>query len=265
MPLRLNPLELLPGITPSEHIDALEWCFKAAMPLSGALPGILREALEEVYDDVFGARPPTVMSLLRAAERALVRKRYSAATYADLRGALDTRLGALTRGSIGPVLRCSSSLPSIHRLLSKSAIIELDRLSGEQACLLSLFLLVRLREMLRTLPRREAKLGLVVVIDEAHNLVGPNTKAEASEENPDPKAYASEFVCRMLAEMRAQGVGIIICDQTPSAVAVDVIKHPATTLALQQRYEADRAAIGATMLFQEAEYQDIARLSPGEA
>ncbi|MEI8043295.1 MAG: hypothetical protein WCL11_17945, partial [Verrucomicrobiota bacterium] len=266
MPLRLNPLELLPGVTPSEHIDALEACFKAAMPLSGPLPGILREGLEEVYDMAGPGQPsPTVPSLLAATERALLRKRYSGATYADLRGALDTRLGCLTWGGIGRVFRCTSSLPAMLRLLTTPTIIELDKLSREQACLLTLFLMVRLRQALRTLPRAGGSLRLVLVIDEAHNLVGPDTSAEPSEDNADPKAYASEFVCRMLAEMRAQGVGIIICDQTPSAVAAEVIKHPATKLAFQQCHEADRAAIGAAMLFQATEYEDIARLRPGEA
>lgn len=262
MPLRLNPLELLPGVTPAEQIDALEGCFHAAMPLGGPLPVIIHEALEEVYDR---EPQPTIMKLLEAAERALARKRYSAATCADLRGAIDARLGSLTRGSMGRVLRCVRSVPPMNRIWTRHTIIEMDRLSRKLACLLTLFVLLHIRQAARTFPETAALLRLLVVIEEAHNLVGPNTQAEPSEDNPDPKAYASEFVCRMLAEMRAMGVAVVISDQSPSAVAAEVVKLPATKLAFQQPDEMDRAVMGAAMLFGKNEHEDIARLQPGEA
>lgn len=261
-PLRFNPLERHPGVTEHEQMDAVIACFEAAIPMSGPLPAILREALEEAYDT---EQQPTVMSLLHAAERALLRKRYSASTYADLRGALDTRLGSLTRGNMGRVLRCVHSLPPIERLMTKPIVIEMDLLSREQACLLTLLLLLRIRQAVRTPAKAMRHPRLVIIIDEAHNLVGTDTNAEPSEDNPKPKAYASESICGMLAEMRARGVAVVISDQTPSAVAAEVIKLPATKLAFQQLDEADRAVVGSAMLFKKNEFEDIARLQPGEA
>lgn len=263
VPQRFNPLELLPGVTSTQHIDLLRDCLHAAMPLSGPLPGILEEALEDIYDRL---PHPTVADWLQAAEQALQRKEYSSSTYADLRGALDVRLGSLLRGGIGQVFRCESSNPSITRLLTNNTtVIEMENLPPEQACLLTLFLLVHICEAIRVLPKPAAIPRIVLVFEEAHRLVGANTNAAPSEDNPDPKAYAAEFVSRMLAEMRALGVGIVIGDQSPSAVATEVIKHTGTKLAFQQLHESDRIAIGAAMLFGTTEYQDIARLRPGEA
>jgi len=69
----------------------------------------------------------------------------------------------------------------------------------------------------------------------------------------------------MLAELRALGVGIVIIDQLPSAVAPEVIKNTATKLAFQLVANQDREELGGTMLFTETEYEDIARLRPGQA
>lgn len=261
-PLRFNPLELPAGVDKFEQTDAVLTSFEAAFTMSGPLPPILREAIEEVYD---AEKEPTVLSLLHAAERALQRKQYSGSTYADLRGALDTRLGSLTFGNLGRVFRCVRSLPSVDQLMTRPTVIEMDRLSREHACLLTLLILMRIRQAVRQPAKSERHPRLVVIIDEAHNLVGPDTKAEASEDHPNPKAYAAEFICRMLAEMRACGVAIIISDQTPSAVAAEVVKLPTTKLAFQQTDEADRTVMGAAMLFKKHEFEDIARLKPGEA
>jgi hypothetical protein len=69
----------------------------------------------------------------------------------------------------------------------------------------------------------------------------------------------------MLAELRAVGVGIVIVDQLPSAVAPEVIKSTSTKISFRQVAREDREEIGATMLFGEKESEEIARLPVGEA
>ena len=108
-------------------------------------------------------------------------------------------------------------------------------------------------------------LRYVIIIEEAHNIVGRSGDATPSEDFANPKAHACEFVCRMLAELRGPGVGIVIIDQLPSAVAPEVIKNTATKLALRQVANEDREELGGTMLFSDIEMQDIARLQIGDA
>ena len=60
--------------------------------------------------------------------------------------------------------------------------------------------------------RREPGSHHVTVIEEAHKIVGRTGTAHASEEIVDPKAFAAEYVSRMLAELRALGEGIVIAD-----------------------------------------------------
>jgi hypothetical protein len=153
-PFRFNPLELLPGIEPDEHIENVLCCFQAAMPMSGPLPALLREALEELYEDYPDReRPPVIRDLVSSAEAVLANKGYSADTNSDIRTALSTRVGVLSRGLIGRVFQCRHSIPSIGHLMKVPSIIEAAILPPEQACLLGLFVFTGIREYLRTVAR----------------------------------------------------------------------------------------------------------------
>ena len=265
-PLRYNPLEVLPGISQDEHIDNILSCFNAAMPLSGPLPALLGEALERVYENHPGMdRPPIMADLVDSAQKVLTEKGYSPDTNSDIRGALEVRLGGLTRRSIGRVFQCRRSIPSIEHLMEVPAVIELDRIPRDQACILTLFILMGIREALRAVPKSDKVPRYVIIIEEAHNIVGRTGEAQPSPDIADPKAFAAEYLCRMLAEVRALGVGIIIVDQLPSAVAPEVVKNTTTKLAFRQVYKEDREVIGASMLLSPMEIEELARLKVGEA
>jgi hypothetical protein len=105
----------------------------------------------------------------------------------------------------------------------------------------------------------------VIIIEEAHNIVGRNTDATPSPDVVDPKAFAAEAISRALLEFRGLGVSMVIVDQFPSKVAPEVIKATTSKLAFRQVDEEDRNVLGASMLFGNTEHQEIARLSTGEA
>ena len=265
-PFRMNPLCIPEGVGRDEHIENLLSCFKAAMPMSGPLPALLGEALEEVYEEYPDReRPPRLVDLHRAARSVLASKGYSGEVDSDIRAALEVRLGLLTRRAIGRVFQCNRDVPAIGDLVSGFNLIELGALPNETACLLTLFVLMAIREHLKTLPYPDHGPRLVILLEEAHNLVGRSGEAQASEENADPKAFAAEFICRMLAELRALGVGIVILDQLPSAVAPEVVKQTGSKLCFRQVSQDEREAIGNTMLFGPIEMEETARLQPGEA
>lgn len=265
-PLRFNPLQLLPGISAHEHIDAMHSCFVAAMPLGGVLPALLAQAMDRVYADrKAGAPPPRMLDLVLAAKKAIESKGYSAETTSDLRAALDARLGTLTQRTMGTVFQCEKSVPDIPQMLSRSTVIEMDRLQDEQACLLILFLLTAILESLKSMPPSPGALRYVIVIEEAHKVIGRNAQTSPSEDYADPKAMASQLVIRMLAELRAMGVGLVISDQLPSAVAPEVVKHAGTKLSMRQVDKANREELGAAMLWSSVESEEVARLRNREA
>ena len=265
-PFRHNPLWRPPGISRDEHIERLLDCFKAAFPMDGPLPALLAEALELVYDEHPDPDdPPLMVDLYAAARAVLAAKEYSAEVESNLMAALEVRVGTLTRRSIGRIFQCKHGAPSIESLIRSYSILELDHLPPEVACLLTLFLLTAIHAHVRTTPFSGRGPRFVIVIEEAHNIVGRNRDASPSEANADPKAYAAELVCRMLAELRILGVPIVIIDQLPSAVAPEVIKNTATKLAFGQVDGEEREVIGNAMLFGPVEMEEIARFVPGDA
>jgi hypothetical protein len=265
-PLRLNPLRVPAGIGRDEHIENLLACFKAAMPMEGSMLGLLGEALELTYERRPDSGAPPRMGDVHTALRAvLASKHYSADVESDLRAAFDTRLGVLTRRAVGRVLQCPQDVPALAQLLSGRCLVELGALPNEQACLLTLFLLTAIREQVKVTPWTGPAPRLVLLLEEAHNLVGRSAAAAASAENADPKAHASEYLCRMLAELRSAGVALVILDQLPSAIAPEVVKHTGSKLAFRQVDTEDRETLGGAMLFGPLELEEIARLRPGEA
>jgi len=265
-PFRFNPLQVLDGIGLDEHISQVQSCFEAAMPMGGPLQALIAEAIEEVYDRREPGTFPQMTDLAEAAGRIMGDKKYEGEVRSNLQAAIEVRLGLLTRRSMGRTFQGQRSVPAVSDLLRYPTIIEMDYLSQDHACLLTLFLLSALREHIKIDPQRRAKrLHHVTVIEEAHNIVGRAGAAKASEEIADPKAFAAHYVARMLAELRALGEGIIIADQLPSAVAPEVVKNTGTKIAHRLVSNEDREDLGGAMLLNGIQIEEIARLEPGEA
>jgi len=264
-PLNFNPLRIPDGIALEEHIENILACFKAVLPVSsGSLPALLGEALEVVYEQFPNPDKPPIMSdLVTAVQQVLNSKGYSPNTRSDMQTVIEVRLGVLAQRLIGKVFGCRNGI-SIEDLIKKPTIVELDRFCSEQKCLLTLFKLSAIREILKTLPAYNGPLRFAILIEEAHNIFG-SSKAIASEEVADPKTHLADFLSQMMVELRALGVAIILSDQHPSALDPGAIRTPASKLAFLQVAKDDREELGKCMLFDEVEMQDIARLKPGEA
>ncbi len=207
---------------------------------------------------------PVIADLRTAIERCLSAKQYSVETNSDIRAALDVRLGLLTEGLTGRIFQSPSSSPSIEDIVSGFTIIELDRLPRESKCAHFFGLSNAIRRYLRNVPHNGG-LRFISVVEEAHNVVGTITEARPSEEVADPRAYASESAATALAEDRAIGIGHVFVDQLVSSVAPQVIKNTGTKVAFRQVATDDRETLGGSMLCDDAEQQELARLSLGEA
>lgn len=263
---RFSALSRYPGVSIDEHISNLLSCFNASMPISGPLPAILGEALELIYEIKPSIdNPPLMTDLVEAVDRVLSEKGYSKETNSDIRAALEVRIGTLIRGSVGKVLQCRENIPSIDDLVKSQSIIEFDHFSSDQSCLVILFLLTSLREYFKTVPWNSKKPRFIIIIEEAHNVVGKTDGAVPNADFANPKAFAAEYICRMLVELRALGVSIIIVDQHPSKVAPEVIKSTGIKLALQQIARDDREDLGAAMSCTQYQVEELARLGVGKA
>ena len=265
-PFRINPLKIPKNVSRDNHIATLLSLLQSAISVSGPLPALITEALERVYEKYpDNQHPPILKDLLNTIQEVLNEKSYSPETLQDIMTAIEVRLKSLTSGSIGKVFQCQHNIPDIHELTKAPSVIELEGLSNEQKCFLTLIILTRITEHFKTISQPNSKLKFVILIEEAHNIIGRTFNASPSPDNPDPKSYITEFICRLLAELRSLGVGVVIIDQLPSAVAPQVIKNTATKLAFRQVDREDREILGSSMLLKEYETENMAILEPGEA
>ena len=265
-PFRYNPFVYPEGVSRDEHIGNLMTCFRAAMPLFGPLEAVLSEAIIEAYRGLPGDRAfPTMSDVVQQARAVFRDKGYAGEVSSNLQAALDVRLGSLTRLSVGSIFQSEQCLPDFEELFKHPTIIEMDRLPNEITCLLTLFLLTSLREYIKTGRTSGADLEHVVVLEEAHNIVGKSGEPKGGEDAVDPKAFASDYICRMLAELRALGEGMIIADQLPSTVSPEVVKNTAVKLAGRLVSQQDREDLGGAMLLSPGQMEDIARLGVGRA
>ncbi|MES2463848.1 MAG: ATP-binding protein, partial [Armatimonadota bacterium] len=271
-PLRLNPFEILSGVPVAEHVAALTACFAGAFHLPDPLPMLLDEALREIYADrgwsEYGAggddpdlEPPTLADLHRKAIAVAERSGYRGDTGGNVRAMLQVRLQSLLRGPKGRCFGARRSLP-VDLLLRRPVVFELESLTDEEKALTMMLLLVQVREHARATRKSGADLSHVVLVEEAHNLLGSGA-GRGGGESADPKAMAVRYFTRMLAEMRSLGEGLIIADQLPTALAPEVVKN--TNVKVMHRLTAsdDREVLGRTMVLDPAQFEQAASLPPG--
>ena len=273
-PLRMNPLQPMPGARVEVHMGRILTCLEAALPQFGVLPSILMEALERSYRD-YGwidltqtvlpdcDHPfPVIGDLVRHSVEVIEDRKYSSEVSNNLQGAIRSRLYPLQAGGIGKMLNTHTPVdPAL--LFERPTIIEMSDLRSHDRELLSLLLLVQLREY-RESKGPKSDLQHVVVIEEAHNIF-PRTEDRTGMDTSNAKYQTVQELSNMLAEMRAYGQGVIIADQSPFKVAPDAMRNTATQIVHQLRDGDDRAAMSNAMVMSKQQEEFLAKLLPGEA
>jgi hypothetical protein len=283
-PACLNPLEPALGFPLQSHVDLVRALFMAAFEASEPFPQVLSVALTRCYEeagwDLVTGEPrpaqnprqtadeqprdatpsyPSLGDLQRSARAVVEGIGYGREVMANVRGFVDVRIGSLCTGTPGRFFQGGHPL-DIERLLLQNVVVELEGVTDDQdkAFLIGAFI-IRIVEHLRVRygDTGTDELKHVLIVEEAHRLL---KKVEGG-----PAAAAVELFASMLAEIRAYGEGIMVVEQIPAKVSVDVIKN--TALKIMHRLPAndDRDAVGGTMNLTEEQSQFVVSLPPGVA
>lgn len=155
------------------------------------------------------------------------------------------------------------SIP-IEDLLSKPTIIELAAIeNSDQKALIISLLLLSILAYVNSNYVGEGGLRNVILLEEAHVLLDADTNAGQGEANPS--LIAQGLVKRMLAEIRSYGVGLIIADQSPRKVSIDVVALTDMKMVFRLVEATDKQIVADSMNMSEAQEKRLARLKPGEA
>jgi hypothetical protein len=280
----LNPLEPAPGFPLQSHLDLVRALFMAAFEANEPFPQVLAVALTRCYEEAgwdlvtgeprpgqtssqaTGEKPtdaapsyPTLSDLQRTAGAVVEGIGYGPEVTANVRGFVDVRIGSLCSGTPGRFFQGGHPL-DIESLLRQNVVVELEGVTDDQdkAFLIGAFI-IRIVEHLRVRYGDSGADGLkhVLVVEEAHRLL-KNVEG-------GPEAAAVELFTSMLAEIRAYGEGIMVVEQIPAKVSVDVIKNTALKIVHRLPADDDRHAVGGTMNLTEEQSQFVVSLSPGVA
>lgn len=289
-PLQLNPFEFPKGLTLSEHITRLRQVFEGAFPMQAPAPFILDQSMEAVYYkygwnasdiNVGGKEYPTMSELYAEFEQQLLKTNYDGEIQGNIRSVLEMRIGSLIRREKKDMFDVEKSIIAPEEWLKYPIVIELEALGKETANFVTLLLCTIIRETLKVNPMEgiESKrvegqngneirsvykpLRHVIFIEEAHNLIASQSQMESNQES-NPKIAATECLVDMLKEVRALREGMIIADQLPTAMAMDVIKNTNIKIVHRLTSGDDRGLVGNTMAASELQLEQVATYMPGQ-
>lgn len=275
--LHLNPFAFPDDVHILEHLERIIEIFSACWPLYGAMPAILKEAIEKTYErngwDMANSihisngrrKYPTFADLLEVLPVVINNTGYSSEARSDYRGALVTRVSSLTAGISGQIF-CSNSPVGDDILFDENTIVDLSRIgSSETKSLIMGILIMKLNEYrMSTVKGENIALRHVTVLEEAHNIL-KRTSTEQSQEGANLMGKSVEMISNSIAEMRTYGEGFIIIDQSPTAVDISAIKNTNTKIIMRLPEQADCQAIGNAIALEENQIRELSRLGRGKA
>lgn len=271
-PFRFNPFEVPHGIPVESHISRLNACFAGAFNLFDPLPLLLDRTIRRTYevygwyDDSIGGDSglitPTITDLCEQAEIVINTSGYSDKLRDDFKASLLQRLQSLRRGSKGRMLDTRKSI-NFDELMQRPVILEMDSLNEDEKALMMMFILTFVYEYAKANHPSGSPLRHMLIVEEAHNLIGAVSKN--SEFSANPKEMAINLFTKMLAEMRALGHGILITDQLPTAIAPEAVKQTNLKILMRMTARDDREVIGNTMDLDEAQLKEVTRFKSGQS
>lgn len=274
-PLKINPFEFPIGLTLSEHIRKLCQVFEGAFPIPAPAPFILDTSIQTVYEkhgwnaldiNTEEKEYPTLSELYEQFQIELGNTNYDGEMKGNIRSVLEVRIGSLRRRELKDMFDVSKSTLSPEEWLQMPVVIELESLGEGPANFTTLLLCTLLRETLKVNPLadKDKSVRHVIFMEEAHNLISPESQADKPEDS-NPKIAATAFVVKMLAEVRALREGIIIADQLPTAMAPEVIKNTNIKIVHRLTSQDDRELVGSTMSASSLQLENMAVFQPGHA
>ena len=165
---------------------------------------------------------------------------------------------------MGDVFDVPESTFTPEKWLEVPAVIELESMGTGPANFLTLMLCSLIRETLKVNPKYDGDVRHVIFIEEAHNLIGPESEQQTGAD-ADPKQAATAFVVKMLAEVRALKEGIVIADQLPTVMAQEVLKNTGLKIGLRITSQDDRSLLGSTMAASSMQLEQMATFAVGES
>ncbi|NHI83567.1 MAG: DUF87 domain-containing protein [Candidatus Thorarchaeota archaeon] len=268
-PLRYNMWNVPDGVPIGKYIDRMVDVHTAALPTDGVISMHFDDVFNTMYENCGWSRMgnvrgrPILLSDLYEAvhEVADTHLKYGDEMRRDFHGALDARLRSILRNDILVDMFNTPSGLTIPELLSHPTIIETRDLSPEDRALLTGALTVGISEYLIANPRKTV--SHLLVIEEAHHFLKRPRMAGGYAE-PTSQQKATENITEMLRTQRGTGLGLMLIDQLPSSLPLDIVKLPSSVIIHTLTDVEERTLVGRQALCNDAQIEHIGGMGIGE-
>lgn len=265
-PMPLNPFVPPKGVKLKQYKSVLKTAFSAGVSMAEALSKLFEETIDEIYSDYGWLDSDTIETggeIFNIQDFAQCFKQtFERHGYVGEAKNVGTA-GLLRLISMANLFGNYYSVP-VSDLLSKPTIIELSAVQNkEEKSFIMALILLNVSAYIDNNYIGDGKLKNIVLIEEAHNLLATSDSGE--EGSARPNAVAQELVKNMLAEKRAQGLGIVIADQSPEKVTGDVIKLTNIKLGFNLVEKNDKEIFANSTNMDEKQTERMSQLVEGEA
>lgn len=263
-----NPFALPPGMTVAQYRPSMLQMMRAAFRLDGPLEELFGAALENCLArhgycddstaDSPGVTPFGLQEFIESYNDLLRGRGYSGKTGADMRTAGAVRLGSLFNQSRAVFDSCNT-IP-VSELVQGQNLIQLAPLATIQAKqLFATLLLVSLGVWMRaSFPHTGGELKLVILLDEAHNLL-----CNAVRTTGESYSFPADFAALML-ELRSVGVGFVVADQAAGNLPPVIADVCANKMFMGASPVSGVADYAREMALDDAALEHLYLLRPGE-
>ena len=281
--LRINPFYFSDKIHVLSHIEQLQQIFSAAWPLYAAMPAILKKSIVNAYilcgwdiqnsiwiEGISKHKYPTFEDVMKTLPDIINSSEYSAEAKGNYKGALLTRVEAMTTGLNGLIFKKSEGI-SDKKLFDENTIIDLSEVgSDETVALIMGVLIMRLNEYRKSqrkagiVSSHDSELRHVTVLEEAHNLLKRVNKDQGVD-GGNMAGKSVEMIANSIKEMRTYGEGFMIIDQSPLAVDSSVIENTATKIIMNTPTKDACVELGSAISLTDEQTKELSKLNVGVA
>lgn len=264
------------------HISNICNIINSCLELPTPLPALMSEAIYRAYisyitndNERLKNKNPILFFLFKAVMDVVNKAGYGGEIGSNIDAAIRTRLRQFLTGATGKVLDCNDDWNTICKnILDKDSIVELESIGDNRvrSFIMSLFALYYRYAVEEDYRRRKKlndistnNLNRLIVLEEAHRIIGKGTVARSFGENTTASGEHLEMFSNMLSEIRAFNCGIVISDQSPSKLIPDSIKNTNTKLIMKLVASDDIKAVVESSGLPDDAIKDIPKLSTGQA
>lgn len=271
-PMSLNPFLPPRGVTLEEFLPSLTTVFTAAFSMPQPLDTIFADVLRSCYTR-YGWRSSstvedehvTVFGLhefICMFRETVQRSSYSDESKQNLLSGGVYRLQSLINSN--PVLFDTNNALPYDTLLEHPTLIELDAIdNSDQKSLIMAMLLANLMLVVRHRQVCDGELKNVLVIDEAHLLLG-QAGSLRTDNAADPRAATVQLLQNITVAIRAYGTGIIFADQSPEKLTEEVVDNANIKVVFRLDSMEQRSLIGSSIGLSREGMEALRAQRPGE-